>query len=88
MKPRRKKRTKRRGRKGIFVLPNLFTSACLFGGFFAIIASIQGRFEAAAIAIIIASVFDSLDGRIARFTQKEKFAQGSVLTMPALGVTC
>ena len=69
MKPRRKKRTKRRGRKGIFVLPNLLTSASLFGGFFAIIASIQGRFEAAAIAILIASVFDSLDGRIARFTQ-------------------
>jgi len=69
MKSRRKKRTKRRGRKGIFVLPNLFTSASLFGGFFAIIASIQGRFEAAAVAIIISSVFDSLDGRIARFTQ-------------------
>jgi len=69
MKSRRKKRTKKRGRKGIFVLPNLFTSASLFGGFFAIIASIQGRFEAAAAAIIISSVFDSLDGRIARFTQ-------------------
>ncbi len=69
MKSRRKKRPKRRGRKGIFVVPNLFTSASLFGGFFAIIASIQGRFEAAAVAIIISSVFDGLDGRIARFTQ-------------------
>ena len=54
---------------GIYVLPNLFTSASLFGGFYAIIASIQGRFEAAAIAIVISCVFDGLDGRIARITR-------------------
>lgn len=68
MKSRRKKRSKRTGRKGIFILPNLFTSASLFGGFYAIIAAIQGRYEAAAVAIIISAVFDGLDGRIARFT--------------------
>ncbi|MGD8984731.1 MAG: CDP-diacylglycerol--serine O-phosphatidyltransferase [Desulfobacteraceae bacterium] len=69
MKSRRKKRPRRRRRKGIFVLPNLFTSASLFGGFYAIIAAIHGRYEAAAIAIIISCVFDGLDGRIARFTR-------------------
>lgn len=68
MKSRRRKRPKKKGRKGIYILPNLFTSASLFGGFYAIIAAIQGRYEAAAIAIIISSVFDALDGRIARFT--------------------
>jgi CDP-diacylglycerol--serine O-phosphatidyltransferase len=57
------------GRKGIYILPNLFTSASLFGGFYAIIASIQGRFEAAAVAIIISAIFDGLDGRIARITR-------------------
>ena len=68
MKSKPKMRHDRKGRKGILVLPNLFTSASLFGGFYAIIASIQGRFEAAAVAIIISGVFDGLDGRIARFT--------------------
>ena len=69
MKLKKKKRTSKRGRKGIFILPNLFTSASLFGGFYSIIATIQSRYEAAAIAIIIAAIFDGLDGRIARFTK-------------------
>jgi CDP-diacylglycerol--serine O-phosphatidyltransferase len=69
MRARKKKRPKTRKRKGIFVLPNLFTSACLFGGFYAIIAAIQGRYEAAAIAILISGVLDGIDGRIARFTR-------------------
>lgn len=71
MKIRRKKNKKTRDidRKGIYILPNLFTSASLFSGFYAIIASIQGRYEAAALAIIISGVFDCLDGRIARFTK-------------------
>lgn len=70
MRSRRKKRFKQqKERKGIYILPNLFTSASLFGGFYAIIASIQGRYEAAAVAIIISAIFDGLDGRIARFTQ-------------------
>ena len=68
MKSRKKRRPRRKGKKGIFVLPNLFTSASLFGGFYAIIAAVHGRYEAAAIAIIISCVFDGLDGRIARFT--------------------
>lgn len=69
MKTKKKKRARKKGIKGIFILPNLFTSASLFGGFYAIVAAIQGRYEAASIAIIISAVFDGLDGRIARFTR-------------------
>lgn len=69
MRSRRKKKPKKTRGRGIYILPNLFTSASLFGGFYAIIAAIQGRYEAAAIAIIISSVFDGIDGRIARFTR-------------------
>jgi len=68
MRLKRKKRFRKRGRKGIYVLPNLITSAGLFGGFYAIISTIQGKFEAAAIAIIISALFDAMDGRIARLT--------------------
>ncbi len=68
MKPRREKRLKKTKKKGIYVLPNLFTSASLFCGFFAIIAAIQGRYETAAIAILISCLLDGLDGKIARFT--------------------
>ncbi|MBN2059961.1 MAG: CDP-diacylglycerol--serine O-phosphatidyltransferase [Deltaproteobacteria bacterium] len=68
MKSRQKRKSRKAGRKGIFILPNLFTSASLFGGFYAIIAAIQGRYESAAIAVIVSSVFDGLDGRIARAT--------------------
>lgn len=52
----------------IYVLPNLFTTANLFCGFYSIIASMKGMYEIAAIAILIAVVLDSLDGRIARMT--------------------
>ena len=69
MRGKRKKRPGKKGRKGIYILPNLFTSASLFGGFYAIIAAIQGRYEAAAMAIIISSILDGLDGRVARFTR-------------------
>lgn len=66
---RKKKKTGKSGRRGIYILPNLFTSASLFGGFYAIIAAIQGRYEAAAMAIIISSILDGIDGRVARFTR-------------------
>jgi len=56
-------------RRGIFILPNIFTSFNIFCGFYAIIASIDGKYVAAAIAIIIAAVFDMLDGKIARATK-------------------
>ena len=66
---RKNRRPRKKTRKGIYILPNLFTSASLFGGFYAIIAAIQGRYEAAAIAIIISAICDGLDGRVARFTK-------------------
>jgi CDP-diacylglycerol--serine O-phosphatidyltransferase len=59
------------GRRAIYLLPNLFTTAAMFAGFYAIIAALNGRFPAAAIAIIIAGVLDGLDGRIARMTNTQ-----------------
>jgi CDP-diacylglycerol--serine O-phosphatidyltransferase len=59
-----------RGR-GIYLLPNLFTTGGLFGGFFAIIAASQGRFEAACVAIFVAAILDGVDGRVARLTNTQ-----------------
>lgn len=61
-------RPQRKPRKGLYVLPNLFTLAALFGGFYAIVMAMNGRFENAAIGIFCAMVLDSLDGRVARMT--------------------
>ena len=58
-------------RKGIYILPNLFTLAALFGGFYAIVMAMNGRFEQAAIGIFCAMVLDSLDGRVARMTNTQ-----------------
>ncbi|MFZ2507199.1 MAG: CDP-diacylglycerol--serine O-phosphatidyltransferase [Steroidobacteraceae bacterium] len=60
-----------RSRRGIYLLPNLLTTLCLFGGFYAVIAAIDGNFERAAIAIFVAMIFDGLDGRVARLTGTE-----------------
>lgn len=57
--------------RGIYLLPNLFTTAALFSGFYAIIAAMHGRFEAAAIAIFVAALFDGMDGRVARMTNTQ-----------------
>lgn len=57
--------------KGIYLLPNLFTTAALFSGFYAIIAAMNGRFEPAAIAIFVAALFDGMDGRVARMTNTQ-----------------
>ena len=58
-------------RRGIYLLPNLFTTAGLFSGFYAIILAMAGRFEAAAVAIFVAMVMDGLDGRVARLTNTQ-----------------
>jgi CDP-diacylglycerol--serine O-phosphatidyltransferase len=58
-------------RTAIYLLPNLFTMAALFAGFYAIIAATQDRYEAAAAAIFFAMVLDGLDGRIARMTNTQ-----------------
>ncbi len=55
-------------KKGIYLLPNLFTTAALFAGFYAIISAMNGLFEQAAIAVFIAMILDGLDGRVARMT--------------------
>lgn len=55
-------------RRGIYLLPNLFTTATLFGGFYAIVMAMNGRFEAACIGVLVAMIADGLDGRIARLT--------------------
>ena len=58
-------------RRGIYWLPNLFTIAALFAGFYAIVQAMSGRFEQAAIAIFVALVLDGLDGRVARLTRTQ-----------------
>ena len=64
----RKRRSQIKMRKGIYILPNLFTTGNLFCGFWAIVAVFQEQFEYAALAILLASVFDVLDGKVARLS--------------------
>lgn len=61
----------RKRRKGIYILPNLFTLAALFGGFYAIVMAMNSRFDLAAIGVFCAMVLDSLDGRVARMTNTQ-----------------
>ena len=75
-------------RRGIYLLPNLFTTGVLFCGFFAIVQAMNGFFETAAIAIFVAMVLDGMDGRVARWTntQSEFGAQfDSIADMVAFG---
>ena len=76
-------------RQGIYLLPNLFTTGALFAGFYAMIAGMRGDFEAAAIAIFFAMLFDGLDGRVARLTNTaSKFGEeyDSLSDMVSFGV--
>jgi CDP-diacylglycerol---serine O-phosphatidyltransferase len=61
----------RKRRKGIYILPNLFTLAALFGGFYAIVMAMNDRFDLAAVGVFCAMVLDSLDGRVARMTNTQ-----------------
>jgi CDP-diacylglycerol--serine O-phosphatidyltransferase len=61
----------RKRRKGIYILPNLFTLAGLFGGFYAVVMAMNGRFDLAAAGVFSAMVLDSLDGRVARMTNTQ-----------------
>ena len=63
--------TSNRQRRGVYLLPNLITTGAMFGGFFAIVAAVDGKFSAAAIAVFVAMVLDTLDGRVARLTKTE-----------------
>jgi CDP-diacylglycerol---serine O-phosphatidyltransferase len=58
-------------RRGIYILPNLFTTGSLFAGFFAIVQAMNDKWEVAAIAVFVAMVLDGLDGRVARLTRTQ-----------------
>jgi len=60
-----------KSRRGVYLLPNMFTTAGLFAGFYAIVAAMGGRYEAAAIAIFVAMIMDGIDGRVARLTNTQ-----------------
>jgi len=60
--------SERKRPRGIYLLPNLFTTGAMFAGFYAIIASIGGRYSEAALAVFVAGILDGLDGRVARLT--------------------
>jgi CDP-diacylglycerol--serine O-phosphatidyltransferase len=75
--------------RAIYLLPNLFTTGCLFAGFYAIVAAIDGNFHRAGFAIFLAMLFDTLDGRVARMTRTESaFGKefDSLADMVAFGV--
>lgn len=57
--------------RGIYLLPNLFTTGALFAGFYAIISAVNQHYETAVITIFIAMVLDGLDGRVARLTHTQ-----------------
>lgn len=63
--------TEQRSHRGIYLLPNMITTAGLFAGFYAIVASMNGRFEGAAVAIFVAMIMDGIDGRVARLTNTQ-----------------
>ena len=75
--------------RGVYWLPNLFTTGTLFGGFYAIVAAIDGNFARAGIGIFVAMLFDGLDGRVARWTRTQsEFGKeyDSLCDMVAFGV--
>ncbi len=69
MNPKRKPQIKELKRKGIYIIPNLFTSGNLFCGVFAVISVFNAEYVMATIAILAASIFDTLDGKMARLTK-------------------
>ena len=75
--------------RGVYWLPNVFTTGTLFGGFYAIVSAINGDFARAGIAIFVAMLFDGLDGRVARWTNTQSdFGKeyDSLCDMVAFGV--
>lgn len=77
-------------RKGIYILPNLFTTGSLFAGFYSIVSSLNGDYRTAAIWVLVSSIFDGLDGKVARLTgTSSKFGveYDSLADLVAFGVT-
>lgn len=75
--------------RGIYLLPNLLTTAALFAGFYAIVAALKGNFDAAAMAIFVAMIADGLDGRVARLTNTQSpfgAQYDSLADMAAFGI--
>ena len=63
---------------GIYLLPNLFTTAAMLAGYFAIISAFSGRYTQGAVAVFIAALLDGIDGRVARMTNTQRRARISV----------
>jgi CDP-diacylglycerol---serine O-phosphatidyltransferase len=77
-------------RKGIYILPNLFTTGSLFAGFYSMVSTLNGDFNTAAIWVLVSSIFDGLDGKVARLTgTSSKFGveYDSLADLVAFGVT-
>ena len=77
-------------RKGIYILPNLFTTGSLFAGFYSMVATMNGDYRTAAIWVLVSSIFDGLDGKVARMTgTASKFGveYDSLADLVAFGVT-
>ncbi len=77
-------------RKGIYILPNLFTTGSLFAGFYSMVATMNGDYKTAAIWVLVSSIFDGLDGKVARLTgTSSKFGveYDSLADLVAFGVT-
>jgi len=83
------KNLKKSQSRGIYLLPNLFTTAALFSGFYSVVAAMKGLFDIAAIAIFVAMILDALDGRVARLTNTQSdfgAEYDSISDMVAFGV--
>lgn len=77
-------------RKGIYILPNLFTTGSLFAGFYSMVATMNGDYKSAAVWVLVSSIFDGLDGKVARLTgTSSKFGveYDSLADLVAFGVT-
>jgi CDP-diacylglycerol--serine O-phosphatidyltransferase len=77
-------------KKGIYILPNLFTTGSLFAGFYSMVSTLNGDFRTAAIWVLVSSIFDGLDGKVARLTgTASKFGveYDSLADLVAFGVT-
>lgn len=76
--------------KGVYILPNLLTTASLLSGFLGIMWAVDGRFESCALAILVSAVFDGLDGKVARLTHTSSdfgVQYDSLADLVAFGVT-
>ena len=74
-------------RKGIYILPNLFTTGSLFAGFYSMVSTMNSDYKTAAIWVLVSSIFDGLDGKVARLTGKKGPLPGLSDQWPAKNMT-